>query len=122
MCSTTGAGVDLDPYDVDLPSEHSWFSLVALSHETHDGIAMATIDHPPSNLVDVPSSSPCWTCWPALEPDDAVRVLILRGADPDFFLMHGDVEILRISPRWRRGIRTERGGGDLQPVCAPDVS
>jgi enoyl-CoA hydratase/carnithine racemase len=31
----------------------------------------------------------------ALEPDDAVRVLVLRSADPDFFLMHGDVEMLK---------------------------
>ena len=68
---------------------------MTLSHETHDGIALATIDHPPSNLVDGPFFIALLDLLAALEPDDAVRVLVLRSADPDFFLMHGDVEILK---------------------------
>ena len=68
---------------------------MTLSHETHDGVALATIDHPPSNLVDGPFFMALLDLLAALEPDDAVRVLVLRSADPDFFLMHGDVEILK---------------------------
>ena len=68
---------------------------MALSHEVHDGVALATIDHPPSNLVDGPFLTALLDLLAALESDDAVRVLVLHSADPDFFLMHGDVEMLK---------------------------
>jgi len=68
---------------------------MALSHEVHDGVAVATIDHPPSNLVDGPFFMSLLDLLASVESDDAVRVLVFRSADPDFFLMHGDVEMLK---------------------------
>lgn len=68
---------------------------MTLSHEIHDGVAVATIDHPPSHLVDGPFFMALLDLLAALESDESVRVLVLRSADPDFFLMHGDVEMLK---------------------------
>lgn len=67
----------------------------ALSYEVDDGVAVATIDHPPSNLLDGPFFIALLDLLAALEADISVRVLVLRSADPDFFLMHGDVAMLK---------------------------
>lgn len=68
---------------------------MALSHTIEDGVAIATIDHPPSNLVDGPFFLALLDLLNSLEADPSVRVLVLRSADPDFFVMHGDVEMLK---------------------------
>jgi enoyl-CoA hydratase/carnithine racemase len=56
------------------------------------GVATVTIDHPPSNLVDGAFIGALIELLGRTEPDPDVRVLLFRSADPDFFLMHGDVE------------------------------
>lgn len=63
--------------------------------ERDGGVAIATIDHPPANLIDGPFFMALLDILRELQADDDVRVLILRSADPDFFMMHGDVELLR---------------------------
>jgi len=55
------------------------------------GVAWVTIDHPPDHLVDAAFLTALATLLPALEADAEVRVAVFRSADPDFFLMHGDV-------------------------------
>jgi enoyl-CoA hydratase/carnithine racemase len=61
------------------------------------GVVTVTIDHPPKQLVDAPFVGALIGLLDRLEDDDAVRVVVLRSADPDFFLMHGDVELLLAS-------------------------
>ena len=56
------------------------------------GVVTVTIDHPPSNLVDGPFIGALIGLLDGLDQD--TRVLVFRSADPDFFLMHGDVELL----------------------------
>jgi enoyl-CoA hydratase/carnithine racemase len=61
-------------------------------HATVDsGVATVVIDHPPTNLVDGGFIAGLIGLLDALEPDDAVRVVVFTSADADFFLMHGDV-------------------------------
>lgn len=61
-------------------------------HTTIDaGVATVVIDHPPTNLVDGALIGGLIDLLDALEPDDAVRVVVFTSADADFFLMHGDV-------------------------------
>ena len=82
-----------------------------LRTEVDGGVAVVTIDHPPSNLVDGPLVMGLAALLDEVEPDDAVKVLLLRSADPDFFLMHGDVELLVSIPP-----------GTHQPVTVPNVA
>jgi enoyl-CoA hydratase/carnithine racemase len=55
------------------------------------GVATVTIDHPPTNLVDGVFLKGLIELQQEVEHDDDVRVLLFISADPDFFLMHGDV-------------------------------
>ncbi len=68
---------------------------MAITFDLDAGVAWATIDHPPSNLVDGEFFVALLDALATLEADPDVRVLVLRSADPDFFLMHGDVDMLR---------------------------
>lgn len=74
-------------------------------------VHVATIDHPPTNLVDGALIGGLLGLLAALEADASVRVLVLRSADPDFFLMHGDVEQILAAPE-----------APYRPVDAPNVA
>jgi len=70
-----------------------------LRWELTAGVAEVLIDHPPTNLVDGAFVVALRDLLDALEHDAAARVLVFSSADPDFFLMHGDVHaILAIPP------------------------
>ena len=63
------------------------------------GVATVTIDHPPTNLVDGAFVGGLIGLLDACDDAEDVRVVVFRSADPDFFLMHGDVEsILAAAP------------------------
>lgn len=79
------------------------------------GLALVTIDHPPTNLVDGAFIGGLVQLLDALDATatspDPIRAVVFRSADPDFFLMHGDVEqILRIPP------------GTNEPVAQPNAA
>jgi enoyl-CoA hydratase/carnithine racemase len=79
--------------------------------ELSGGVAEVVIDHPPTNLVDGPFIGALMGLLGELEGDDAARVVVFTSADPDFFLMHGDVHgILAIPP------------GDHEPATEPNVA
>jgi enoyl-CoA hydratase/carnithine racemase len=70
-----------------------------LRAELSGGVADVLIDHPPTNLVDGAFIAGLIALLDGLEPDDSARVVVFSSADPDFFLMHGDVHgILAIRP------------------------
>lgn len=52
------------------------------------GIAFASINHPPINLLDEVLSSEFDRLGRELETDEAVRVVVLQSALPDFFIAH----------------------------------
>lgn len=58
------------------------------------GIVSVVIDHPPTNLLDGALLEGLRSLLDQLEREPSVRVVIFRSADPDFFVMHGDVELL----------------------------
>jgi enoyl-CoA hydratase/carnithine racemase len=68
-----------------------------LQLEREPGIAVVTIDAPPLHLVDGPFLGALLQLLPELEADPDLRVVVFRSADPDFFLMHGDVEAILAS-------------------------
>jgi enoyl-CoA hydratase/carnithine racemase len=60
----------------------------------HDGVAVATIEAPPINVMTVPLYLELAQLAAELAADDDVRVVVLRSADPDFFIAHFDVSAI----------------------------
>lgn len=58
------------------------------------GIAWLTIDHPPINLLDAAMIADLDRAGQELEADEAVRVVVLRSAVPDFFIAHADISLI----------------------------
>ena len=69
--------------------------------ERADGVAWLTIDCPPMNLLGGALFGALAECADVLEADRESRVAVFRSADPEFFIAHGDVEVLR-----RRDVRS----------------
>lgn len=60
-------------------------------------VATVTIDIPPHNIVGTEFVIGLLGLLPELEADVSVAVVVFRSADPDIFLLHGDVEALLAS-------------------------
>ena len=73
-------------------------SYEALRVRVDGGIARATIDHPPINLLDLPLIIELDRFSREVEADDAVRVVVLDSADPEFFAAHADVTLIQALP------------------------
>jgi enoyl-CoA hydratase/carnithine racemase len=56
-----------------------------------DGVAEAVVDNPPINLITLRLYRELATFAEEVMFDDEVRVVVLRSANPDFFLAHFDV-------------------------------
>jgi enoyl-CoA hydratase/carnithine racemase len=63
---------------------------VELAH----GVATATIDSPPINVMTLPLFGDLLRFGREVAADDAVRAVVLRSDDPDFFIAHFDVEAI----------------------------
>jgi enoyl-CoA hydratase/carnithine racemase len=63
-----------------------------------DGIATVTIDHPPVNVMDLAMIGDLGRLVEALAGDDAVRVVVIGSADPEFFIAHADVALIQQLP------------------------
>ncbi len=66
-----------------------------LSVEVDAGVAFVTFDHPPLNLMDLSLIQELAFLGPELEADDRVRVIVFQSADPEFFIAHADVSMIR---------------------------
>ena len=62
------------------------------------GIATVTIDHGEINLMDVAMIGDLDRVGRQLERDDAVRVVVLQSANPEFFVAHADIEVISQLP------------------------
>ena len=80
------------------------------SHED-DGVVHVSIDCPPLNLVDGNFLRDLIQMLPGWEQDESVKVVVFRSADPDFFLMHGDVQMMAETP-----------AAEYQPVTRPNIA
>jgi enoyl-CoA hydratase/carnithine racemase len=71
----------------------------ALIHVAVDsGVAIATIDAPPINVMTIPLYGELVAFTAEVEVDETVRVVVFRSADPDFFIAHFDVEAILMFP------------------------
>jgi enoyl-CoA hydratase/carnithine racemase len=65
-----------------------------LSFDRADGVITVTIANPPINLFDLKLYSEMARAAAELAADDAVRVVVLRSANPEFFIAHFDVGVI----------------------------
>jgi enoyl-CoA hydratase/carnithine racemase len=65
-----------------------------LGVSTADGVATVTIDNGPINLFDLGLYQSMAALSHELAADDDVRVVVLRSANPDFFIAHFDVGLI----------------------------
>ena len=61
---------------------------------THEGVATVVVDHPPINLMTVDVFLEAADVIERLSVDDDVRVVVLRSANPEWFIAHFDVEAI----------------------------
>ena len=66
--------------------------------DTRAGVATVTIDNGPVNLFDLELYTGLAQLSHALAADDDVRVVVLRSANPDFFIAHFDVGLILTFP------------------------
>ncbi len=70
--------------------------LLRLTH--HGGVTVATVDAPPMNVMTVGLLGELARLSHEIEHDTDTRVLVVRSADPDFFIAHFDVEAILAMP------------------------
>lgn len=86
----------------------SYDDYALLQIECQDGVAFATVNAPPINVMTLPLFGELSRFGRQVADDDSVRVVVMRSADPDFFIAHFDVEAILDFPT----------GGEAKP--SPD--
>jgi len=61
-------------------------------------VAWVTIDHPPINLFDMTLITEMDQLSQELATDDDVRAVVFQSANPEFFIAHADVDLIRNLP------------------------
>jgi enoyl-CoA hydratase/carnithine racemase len=61
-----------------------------------------TLDHPPVNLFDAVLIRALWELASELADDSEVQAVVVRSADPEFFIAHADLALIQALPRDRR--------------------
>ena len=84
-----------------------YVGLTAITVVVERGVAWATIDHPPMNLWDRAFTADFARLIGEFEGDDDSRVLVLASADPDYFIAHADVTMIRDMPADAQGTSGE---------------
>lgn len=70
-----------------------------LSIEVDRGVALVTLDHPPVNLLDATFIGSLFRVANELAADATVRVVVIRSANPEFFIAHADLRLIQALPR-----------------------
>jgi len=78
--------------------------------EMSDGVCRATIDAPPINVMTIELFEALGALAEEVAEHDEVRVVVLRSANPQFFIAHFDVEALIGMPIDAPPRRTDRLG------------
>jgi enoyl-CoA hydratase/carnithine racemase len=69
--------------------------------EIDDRVAFVTLDHPPVNLFDAVLIGSLSELAGELADDDDVGAVVVRSADPEFFIAHADLGLIQALPRDR---------------------
>src|SRR5438128_4209803 len=74
--------------------------------EIDERVAFVTLDHPPVNLFDAVLIGSLGNLAGELADDTGVGAVVVRSADPEFFIAHADLGLIQALPR----DRTDRPG------------
>ncbi len=74
------------------------YAFQLISVRVRDRVAVATIDAPPINVMTLQLYAELAQLAKDVEADEAVSVLVLRSADPNFFIAHFDVAAILTFP------------------------
>lgn len=69
-----------------------------LKVEIDGHIAWVTFDHPPINLLDMQMIREIDQLSKDFEANTSIHVAVFQSADPDFFIAHADVDLIRQMP------------------------
>lgn len=83
------------------------YELPLIRVERDAGVCFATIDNPPCNVITLALYAQLAELATTAAADDAIRVLVLRSANPDFFLAHFDVSAILGFPTDAPPVREE---------------
>ncbi|MCV7386468.1 enoyl-CoA hydratase/isomerase family protein [Mycolicibacterium porcinum] len=72
--------------------------MTALDVTRDAAVAHVTFSAPPMNIVTTDVFVELRDVWKALDKDPAVRVVVFRSGDPDFFLAHVDINMILEAP------------------------
>ena len=70
----------------------------AITTTTSQGVAVVTIDNPPINLMEVGVFLELAAAADELAAADEVRAVVIRSANPQWFIAHFDVEAILQMP------------------------
>ena len=76
--------------------------------EIADRVLTATLDNPPINLITAEFAAELAAFAAEAEADGAIRAIVLKSADPDFFLAHFDVGAILEFPIDAEAMRDEQ--------------
>jgi enoyl-CoA hydratase/carnithine racemase len=85
--------------------------------ERRGRIAYATIDNPPVNLITLPLLDEFTRVSKELAADDDLAVVILRSANPDFFIAHFDVAAILEFPIDQPARREDYANAFYHDMC-----
>ena len=69
-----------------------------LKLEVEERVAWVTFDHPPINLLDMQMIREIDQLSKLLEENEVIHVAVFQSADPEFFIAHADVDLIRALP------------------------
>lgn len=72
----------------------SYPGYTTLSVKCDNGVAFITFDNGPINLMDLPMLADLDRAGQQLAADEAVKVVVLQSANPDFFIAHADISVI----------------------------
>ncbi len=87
-----------------------------LNVETEGRLATVTVSNPPINLISIPLYIELMQLSEELAADETLTVVVMKSADPDFFLAHFDVEAILTFPTDEPAERSE-ALNDYHQMC-----
>lgn len=70
-------------------------NFIILKTDTKDGVMYVTFDYPPVNIQGVPMIDDLNKLCEQLENNKAIKVVIFQSANPEIFIAHADIDMLK---------------------------